>query len=79
MFLFSLPRQRGQQLFEGHGIVAGAVGDVVNKDGLRNLPVNADVLPGNDQPVARVTQFFILRDMAGIRVHPKQPQRDRQK
>lgn len=51
------------QLLEGRGIVAGTVGDVGNKDRLRNQAVDTEVLPGGDQPVAAIAQHFILRDM----------------
>ena len=46
-----------------------------NIDRFSNQPIHADVLSGNHIAVSAVSQFLVLRDMAGQRKHFQTGQR----
>ena len=54
-----------QKSLEQRGIVACAVGDMVDIDRLSDQPIHADILSRNHIAVSSVSQFLVLRDMAG--------------
>ena len=54
-----------QQPLEKTGIIACTVGNMIDKNCLRNQTVHADVLSGNHIPIAAAAQFLISRDMPG--------------
>ena len=56
-----------QKPLEQRGIIACAVGNVVHINHFSDQPVHADILSGDHISVSAVSQFFILRDMAGQR------------
>ena len=56
-----------QKPLEQRGIIACAVGSVVHINRFSDQPVHADILSGDHISVSAVSQFFILRDMAGQR------------
>ena len=56
-----------QKPLEQRGIVACAVGDMVDIDRLSDQPIHADILSRNHIAVSSVSQFLVLRDMAGQR------------
>ena len=56
-----------QKPLEQRGIIACAVGNVVHINRFSDQPVHADILSGDHISVSAVSQFFILRDMAGQR------------
>lgn len=56
-----------QESLKQCGIIACAVGDMIDIDHFSNQPVHADILSGDHISVSAVSQFFILRDMAGQR------------
>ena len=58
-----------QKPLEQRGIVACAVGDMVDIDRLSDQPIHADILSRNHIAVSSVSQFLVLRDMAGQRKH----------
>ena len=56
-----------QKPLEQRGIIACAVGNVVHINRFSDQPVHADILSGNHIAVSAVSQFLVLRDMAGQR------------
>ena len=50
---------------EKTGIIACTVGNMIDKNCLRNQTVHADVLSGNHIPIAAAAQFLIFRYMPG--------------
>mgnify|MGYP006975327578 CR=1 FL=1 len=56
-----------QKSLEQRGIIACAVGDMIDIDRFSNQPIHADILSGDHISVSAVSLFFILRDMAGQR------------
>ena len=54
-----------QQPLEEAGIIAGAVGNMIDENGLGNQAVHADVFSSNYISIAAIAQLFIFRDMPG--------------
>ena len=54
-----------QKSLEQRGVIACAVGDVVDIDRLGDQPVHADILSRDHIAVSAVSQFLVPRDMTG--------------